>query len=1103
MTVRTTNRRPPGAPGAPNAPDAPDALAKTPKTSKTPNVPLYDDLPFTVLYGQIGEEMKRKPVSIIITILIICILTGILAVAAFAGAPGDSYTATVKYYDDVMITYSLDYPNGGSWNGSGDIPIGGTDFASQLYCADPFVAFHSMAEVSWTDTTTDKVAGYVVAAPWAVSAAMRQSYDAVRWIVINGYHGAYNHGRDDDAESKDSVAWMQALYPGVGSIDKTVALMATKVAIWKTLAGDSVKIIRTSLDPVRNAVFEALVDAMVSDAFNGRETGKDYTRIALSIDESSPAETSGGYTYIPLTITAQLDNPGAGAGAAALDGVFLTVSGPDSDNIAFTSGVGAAELPAADAVYGTGQQAHFLDGGSFTNIGGTWQWTADVYMRVRAARSPRYGDMLTVKAMAMATNVPLCPGTPVTLVYGGGGIQDWEHVQAFTGAAKDGMSTNLYAEAGLYTGETALGELSVRKFLVNGTASDEDKEFAFYVEYSPNADFSGAERLDLSDHPVLGAADVIAADNVFTLRNGGMAVIEGVPAAYYYRVTELGDGLDGYETPVYAINGSDGVQAALNSGDYRTSVFQMDGAEASITFSNSKSIQIQYAQLRIAKVAIGLDAQGESFVNMMGREFEFTLQYRTAQTEGWLPVDLRDRFYAETAANAPEGVFGGGRLTVDGRDGRFILSHYGQATIEVDPACEYRVIENAGEDFASAYALSIYENGAWRAMSSAPANSYWKNRGQQRITDEFSLSPEGYYKLVFTNVDIPSFDLTISKTVTGAESVSGSGTVSANASGSGAVSASVSGSGTVSANASGSGSASVDEFYEFEIINTAGGISTTTPWTLPLTTDPDYFNAMLVKGGEGLSLDGRITGGSGGTVLRLKHGETAIITNLPAGHYIVRELAKEGYTAEFRIDGGALAQASGGSTTDIHLLSDTRVEFVNSVKVENVTPEEKGDAQKPETPDEKERPDVPETTETPDVKPDIPAHIVFSGDKNHTDYPEVDFTGTQQNPSTPGGGDRGAPPVMHNPGDTLMPQYDDDGNLIFIELGPDGVPLGVWHWDEDEELWVFDEEVPLADFPNTGGPGFPYWMMAVSAFMLFTGAALEVERDRRRAAKRV
>ena len=1034
----------------------------------------------TALNGQIGDEMNKKSVSIIITILVVCMLTGILAVSASAGAPGESYTATVKYYDDVMITYSLDYPSGGSWNGNGDIPIGGTSIASQLYCADPFVAFHSMAEVSWTDTTTDKVAGYVVAAPWAVSAAMRQSYDAVRWIVLNGYHGAYNHGRDDDDESKESVAWLQGLYPDAGAIDKTVALMATKVAIWKTLAGDSVNIIRTSLDPTRNAVFETLVDAMVRDAFLGRVTGKDHTGIALAIDENGPAVTSGGYVYIPLTITAQLENPGAGAGAAAFDGVFLTASGPDSDSIAFTSGVEAAELPAAGAVYGTDQQAHFLDGGSFANSGGIWQWTGNAYMRVPSTRSPGYGDMLTVKAMAMAANVPLYPGTPVTLVYGGGGIQDWEHVQAFIGAAKDGMSTNLYAEASVYTGETVLGELSVRKFLDNGTVSDDDKEFSFFIEYSPNANFSGAARLDLSDHPVQGASDVIAADNVFNLKNGGMAVIEGVPAAYYYRVTELGDGLDGYETPVYTVNGSDGVQAVQAAGGFSTSVFQMDGTAAAVTFNNSKSIQIQYAQLRIAKVAIGLDAQGESFVNMMGREFEFTLQCRTAQTEEWRPVDFRGHFYAETAANAPEGVFGGGRLTVDGSDGRFILSHYGQATIEVDPSCEYRVIEAANEDFASAYALSIYENGAWRAMSNAPSNSYWKNRGQQRITDEFSLSPDGYYKLVFTNADIPSFDLTISKTVTGAQSASGSG--------------------AGSESASGSGAASADEFYEFEIINTAGGISTSTPWTVPLTTDPNYFNAMLVKGANGLSLEGRITGGSGGTVLRLKHGETAIITALPAGHYTVRELAKEGYTAEFRIDGGALAQATGGSTTDIHLLSDTRVEFVNSVKVDSVKTEEKEDTQKPETPESKEKPDIPETTVTPDGKPDIPAHIVFPEDKDHTDYPDIDFTGTQQNASTPGGADRGAPPVMHNPGDTLIPQYDDDGNIFFIEIGPDGIPLGRWYWDEDDMLWVFDEDVPLADFPNTGGPGFPYWMMAVSACMLYMGIALGAQR--RRAVKR-
>ncbi|MCL1829293.1 MAG: hypothetical protein FWG32_07335, partial [Oscillospiraceae bacterium] len=64
---------------------------------------------------------------------------------AYAAADiGPQYTATLQYYDDIQITYTLNYPAGGVWNGAGDIPIGGTGVSSQIYCVDPFVHFHSV-----------------------------------------------------------------------------------------------------------------------------------------------------------------------------------------------------------------------------------------------------------------------------------------------------------------------------------------------------------------------------------------------------------------------------------------------------------------------------------------------------------------------------------------------------------------------------------------------------------------------------------------------------------------------------------------------------------------------------------------------------------------------------------------------------------------------------------------------------------------------------------------------------------------------------------------------------------------------------------------------
>jgi len=44
-----------------------------------------------------------------------------------------------------------------------------------------------------------------------------------------------------------------------------------------------------------------------------------------------------------------------------------------------------------------------------------------------------------------------------------------------------------------------------------------------------------------------------------------------------------------------------------------------------------------------------------------------------------------------------------------------------------------------------------------------------------------------------------------------------------------------------------------------------------------------------------------------------------------------------------------------------------------------------------------------------------------------------------------------------------------DNNLIpdgeyFWELDDEGVPLGRWEWDEVEEMWIFDDDVPLEAF---------------------------------------
>ncbi|MDR0858726.1 MAG: LPXTG cell wall anchor domain-containing protein, partial [Oscillospiraceae bacterium] len=51
------------------------------------------------------------------------------------------------------------------------------------------------------------------------------------------------------------------------------------------------------------------------------------------------------------------------------------------------------------------------------------------------------------------------------------------------------------------------------------------------------------------------------------------------------------------------------------------------------------------------------------------------------------------------------------------------------------------------------------------------------------------------------------------------------------------------------------------------------------------------------------------------------------------------------------------------------------------------------------------------------------------------------------------------PPVPMAPGNYL--EESEDG---WIEFDEDGVPLGEWKWNEEEELWEFEEIIPLAEF---------------------------------------
>jgi len=91
-------------------------------------------------------------------------------------------------------------------------------------------------------------------------------------------------------------------------------------------------------------------------------------------------------------------------------------------------------------------------------------------------------------------------------------------------------------------------------------------------------------------------------------------------------------------------------------------------------------------------------------------------------------------------------------------------------------------------------------------------------------------------------------------------------------------------------------------------------------------------------------------------------------------------------------------------------------------------------------------------------------------------------------------GELPAPPVVQIEGNTMV-QVDD---FMYIEYDADGVALGAWVYDADEDMWFFDTDVPLAAFalPRTG-------LMLVMPFAaagfaaLAAGRALRDRKNRR------
>lgn len=138
-----------------------------------------------------------------------------------------------------------------------------------------------------------------------------------------------------------------------------------------------------------------------------------------------------------------------------------------------------------------------------------------------------------------------------------------------------------------------------------------------------------------------------------------------------------------------------------------------------------------------------------------------------------------------------------------------------------------------------------------------------------------------------------------------------------------------------------------------------------------------------------------------------------------------------------------------------------------------ITPDEENDEDEytPETPVITTPPVVPPTTTAPEIDVEVEIEV----EQEQAPEQEVQTPET----TTPF-----VPPTTLAPGNEQV--VSDESDDIFVELDDEGVPLGTWIWDEDEEIWIFDPYVPLGFFTP---PSNVYESYVAQGVMPQTGVA--------------
>ncbi|MDR1359127.1 MAG: Cys-Gln thioester bond-forming surface protein [Coriobacteriales bacterium] len=507
------------------------------------------------------SRLARGIIATTIALLLALVCLTLSAPRAEAADPEtEPFTAVVKYYDSIQMKYVVQHGIDEFWTTTGDIPIGGfvnnsgLQLMDQAYCVDATVIFHSSPETqhSWpSGVTTDTTPGYVVASPLALSDNVRANLPSLYWLTINGFNGDRN-GVNNLAAIRSRYAALETKYGT--PIDTTIAIMATKAAVWR-YTDPTFALLSTSLTPdpsnptpAQKARYELMIELMrdlVNDARIEGATITNTTTLDVDLDNSGAdyITTYPGYVYYgPITVNEKVNNGTAGTPQQ----VYLTASGMYASDISYYTAPMMPPLNSTTTIYGTNTTAPYVanNGSFYLRVDDD----SDALIWSQGKPEFRY---LALHGFGKAEAVEY-QGTPAIMTWQGPvGQQEWGHVQAFIGLINN-MQASLYGEGSLFIqGQNDNCTIRVNKAVLGATDLVDAGSFVLTLEARDNALQTWVPVPLIPGNPpdgnITGSTSVVinaSPSGVFSLADGDTVTVSGLPVGDY-RVSEQ-TSVDGY-----------------------------------------------------------------------------------------------------------------------------------------------------------------------------------------------------------------------------------------------------------------------------------------------------------------------------------------------------------------------------------------------------------------------------------------------------------------------------------------------------------------------------------------------------------------------------